>query len=896
MANSAPSELTALPRWRQKLADGLKAAMEALVLAMVFLSPWAFGAVDPRWELWLYVGVAVLMTFWAARLLVEFRFTWKPCPVAFCLTGLLLLAIWQLAPLPRDMLTLVSPQTTQIYDRVLPAQPETLPDFLHVSAGSAGSTISVFPHATRHAAVRLLAVLLVFLVVRNVIATRASLWRLSVASVLVGAALALLGVIQFFTSPPTVIYWSVQTEGSVFGPFVCRNHFPYYANLCFGLGGGLLLSRITAEPRRHGTGKQEISTAPSQRAFSLTGLLQEPQDLWIALALILIAAGVVFSASRGGLLAFVGGGVFSLTLVFRRSAKFIHLEAGVLILGGSIALLTWFGLERVQARLGTLLDADALQDGRVALLYRVPPLIRDFPIWGTGYGSLDYVEPMYRNDATDAGWAYQHAHNEYLEALIEGGAVRLGLSLLAIGFVFRVGFRAVRRHEGQPAGGLVIGSLFGFTTLVLHSFVDFGIHIPAIAVFAAVICAHLAALGEADGHTPPDDRVPAPRAGASVAARGLLTLLAAATLVSLGLFLLAEAWRAAEVRRLSRTAWALRGSTDPADQLSRLTLSEAAARVDPGDARIQFDAGERHAAIFESLRRRQFAEEGILDAIQAVLLLNPSNAPAAGTTSISTLLIMKRLHQERRRRVVTELERRHVAPALAYFIQARNLSPTRAKTHMEIATYVTSVQKADSRRTYIRRTLLLDPMNPEFWYRAGALEVGDGQVDQGCEDWRRSLELSDVFLKKILERGQSRMNPQQVLDRILPEQPRILVAAADMIYPDPRAPERRIILEKARGLMDQFPGPWEADDVRLKGLVLASLGHPEVALAAYREALLRKPQQSDWRFELAQLLFEQERFQQARQELHAILSLQPRHDAARQLLGRVEREIAKGRG
>jgi len=71
MANAASSELTALPPWRQKAADGLKAAMESVVLAMVVLSPWAFGAVDPRWEFWLYVGIAGLATlgpfaFWSS--------------------------------------------------------------------------------------------------------------------------------------------------------------------------------------------------------------------------------------------------------------------------------------------------------------------------------------------------------------------------------------------------------------------------------------------------------------------------------------------------------------------------------------------------------------------------------------------------------------------------------------------------------------------------------------------------------------------------------------------------------------------------------------------------------------------------------------------------------------
>ena len=56
----------------------------------------------------------------------------------------------------------------------------------------------------------------------------------------------------------------------------------------------------------------------------------------------------------------------------------------------------------------------------------------------------------------------------------------------------------MRRLEGQAAAGLVLGALFGFTTMVIHNFGDFGLHIPAIALLATVLCAQLAGLGRQD--------------------------------------------------------------------------------------------------------------------------------------------------------------------------------------------------------------------------------------------------------------------------------------------------------------------------------------------------------------------------------------------------------------
>src|SRR5205085_2329291 len=107
----------------------------------------------------------------------------------------------------------------------------------------AGSTISFFPGATNRQVLHLLAVFLVFAMVRNNLVSPAALRRLCVVCLINGSGLSLFALVQFFTSPHNTLYWSYPSRGQVFGPFICRNHFPYYVNLCIGLGTGLLLSR-----------------------------------------------------------------------------------------------------------------------------------------------------------------------------------------------------------------------------------------------------------------------------------------------------------------------------------------------------------------------------------------------------------------------------------------------------------------------------------------------------------------------------------------------------------------------------------------------------------------------------------------------------------------------------
>src|SRR5262249_33898423 len=138
-------------RFRRRCASFLRGAMEVCLLAMICLSPWAFGSVEAQFECLLYAGVAVLLGLWGARMLLEGRLTWSKCPVALCLAALVVVALLQLVPLPRQLLGWLSPDTSQLYDRLLPSQAEVLPfgEERDSPASTPGSTLSLDPGRTR---------------------------------------------------------------------------------------------------------------------------------------------------------------------------------------------------------------------------------------------------------------------------------------------------------------------------------------------------------------------------------------------------------------------------------------------------------------------------------------------------------------------------------------------------------------------------------------------------------------------------------------------------------------------------------------------------------------------------------------------------------------------------
>jgi len=804
-------------------------------------------------------------------MLLEWRLTWQKCPLALCLAGLFLLGIAQVVPLPEPLLARLSPGTVRLCGELLPAQSETLPggEAKEAVARPAGSTISLAPGATRRALLQFLPVLMLFAVVRNNLGSTAALRRLSVAAVANGTLLALFALLQFFTSPHDTLYWTFPSQGQVFGPFICRNHFPFYLNVCVGLAGGLLVSLVSS------------GAGPARRdeVFSPAALLQDPRCLWVTVALAVMVSSVVFSLSRGGVLALVGGGLVGLLARCagpRQSLATVTLLTIFLTFG----LLDWFGLPRVEARLGTLWRGDALEDGRLPMWRNVLGGVKDFPVWGTGYGTFRHVEPLSRQPGDDPTVDYEHAHNDYLEALVEGGLLRLVLSLATVAFVYRLGWRALRRYRGQPGAGLVLGALVGLTTVFLHSAVDFGLHLPAIAFLAAVVCAHLAALGaepegQAGGAAGVGDKH-------TLRLWGLGPVAGVAACAALGWLLVDAGWRSARADQFRLAALRARGEPGPEARERQIRALEAAVGRAPQDDSLQVALAGAYTQAFkeQSARRATVAQAtAVARAVAAFASPGPPSPAAAAWSAALTA------QQEVGRADDEELARRYLTPALRHYLRARDSCPLLVVPQVQLAALRDRLGGADPRGAYLERATRLRPSDAEIWYLAGAQQLLDGEQARACQSWRRSLGCSEAFLGEIV-RGSSRvLGPDGVVSEVFPDRPDLLFRAASEVDPQAEGGQvRAAILTRALALLQEQPGRRQANDLHLEALIRNALGQPAEALDAYRAALARDPLQAGWRYEFARLLYQQERLHEAERELHAVLREQPDNGEARELL------------
>ena len=113
--------------------------------------------------------------------------------------------------------------------------------------------------------------------------------------------------------------------------------------------------------------------------------------------------------------------------------------------------------------------------------------VEDYYLTGSGLSTYRYIFPVYRNFG--GVLFYSWAHNDYLQALIELGVPGFALILIMMGLIGRAAHRVRRTLADEPRlVFLHAGYMAAAIAVALHSFTDFGLHMPANgALFSVMI-------------------------------------------------------------------------------------------------------------------------------------------------------------------------------------------------------------------------------------------------------------------------------------------------------------------------------------------------------------------------------------------------------------------------
>jgi len=154
----------------------------------------------------------------------------------------------------------------------------------------------------------------------------------------------------------------------------------------------------------------------------------------------------------------------------------------------------WFGVDEVVERLENTTLATEYRD---EVARDTVGMWRDHFWVGTGADTF-YHAYVGRGYMAPDSLYYWHAENDYLE--IGSGFGFIGFALLATAVLASLwqALMAQRRRRSRVMQGLGFASTMGITSILIHSFADFNLHIPVNSLWFIVLMAFAWVAGYAD--------------------------------------------------------------------------------------------------------------------------------------------------------------------------------------------------------------------------------------------------------------------------------------------------------------------------------------------------------------------------------------------------------------
>jgi O-antigen ligase len=267
-----------------------------------------------------------------------------------------------------------------------------------------------------------------------------------------GFLIAVLGIAQDYTSHYVLFWFRPLTEGgNPFGPYVDRDHFAGFMELIVPVGMSLI---------------------------ALRGIRREQVPFVGILTLVPIVA-LVLTASRGGIVALLVEVGLLVMLMRIRQARFQAATIAAVLLG-ALAVLGWLGAGAALDKIKSSSIQDISADRRVTMLKGAWRIFLDHPLVGSGLGTMVAVYPKY--ETLYDGKIVDHVHDDYAEALAETGIAGGLCGLIFILLLFRESKRRLSEEQSGFSRAVHAGGTVACAGMLVHSFLDFNLHIPANGV------------------------------------------------------------------------------------------------------------------------------------------------------------------------------------------------------------------------------------------------------------------------------------------------------------------------------------------------------------------------------------------------------------------------------
>jgi O-antigen ligase len=455
----------------------VETAVFRILLLTLAVSPLLFGAVHTYAYTFMSLGILV-----GSVLVVIINIRKSPGSSHYSLqlpnSGLNLLFIVLLAflalqaiPLPDSLLELISPEAHAVNQKGIPASASLL-------AGTPikqWAALAPYYYPVRISLIRWTVYGLFFLALTHLLNSQKRIELTIALLLIVGCFEALYGLAMTY-SGYNHIWWfkKIGLHRSVTGTYINRNHFAGLMELCIILA----ISYAAALSYRKGAARFLATPRAGLRA-KMAQFLSWEQGLnkrtLIVFSGAIMGIGLIFSASRGGIISIAGAmlcmGILLLVRKRQRGKGLVILLFFFITLAYALSIGVEYPVERFK-------DIEQGFQSRARYAQKTLNIFANYKAAGVGIGNFQHAYPAYQS-AEDKNTFMRHAHNDWVQFLAEVGIIGFCLLIAGISyFVVRI-LRLWRLRNDPFAICLGLAPLAAITAMGIHSYSDFNLHIPA---------------------------------------------------------------------------------------------------------------------------------------------------------------------------------------------------------------------------------------------------------------------------------------------------------------------------------------------------------------------------------------------------------------------------------
>ncbi len=445
----------------------------ALLLSLIAAS-YLLLAGGPRWTLAALAALAVLAIAVAPRRTLQFPAVTRSLDLALVATAAGMIV--QMVPLPSALLAWLSPH----------AQPVRGSLNFAIGSQAAWLPLSIDAESTAYALGNFTLGVAAFWIARATFA-RGGIRQFCRVLGFLAAVAAIVAVVQKAAAPRLLMGLVTPDERNAnpMGPFLNRNHFGAWLLMT----ASVTIGYITAHLHIHPAYRLRFRAAFTH--FITSGALLSGLGAVAMIAALLMTLSRSAAVGLGAASLFAGWLGRSRLRVERNALPALAAVAGVgiLLVAAFIDIEGWF--TRLQHSVGVTADDGW---GRLTIWRESLPILRDFPLTGTGAGTYSTAMEHYQQTRVWVGsmqkWAhFNNAHSHYVQLAAEGGLLLVVPVMTALVSLARLGLAAVRADKGEMFW-VRVGAAAGLMGIAVQGIWE----VPLVMPANAVLCGMLAGL------------------------------------------------------------------------------------------------------------------------------------------------------------------------------------------------------------------------------------------------------------------------------------------------------------------------------------------------------------------------------------------------------------------